>query len=290
MKASTIVGVAKPMGNVARNTVTETTLERPRQNSSEVLVRAENVTLQYAARTSVVTATWRVNFDVHYGDRYILLGQSGCGKSSLLKAIGGFIRPSEGCISIRGAPINGPSPERMMVFQEFDQLFPWKTVLENVIFPMRARSWTRKDRIERARSFIDKVGLTKFANAYPHTLSGGMKQRAAIARAMAIEPDILLMDEPFAALDALTRARLQDELLRLWEELRFTMLFVTHSIDEAVRVGSRILVLSPHPGQVRAELNCPASGGQSEVKDFEQWITSMLHETNSEQVAEGNAV
>ena len=171
MKASTIVGVAKPMCIVARNTVTETTLERPRQNSSEVLVRAENVTLQYAARASVVTATWRVNFDVHYGDRYILLGQSGCGKSSLLKAIGGFIRPSEGCISIRGAPINGPSPERMMVFQEFDQLFPWKTVLENVIFPMRARSWTRKDRIERARSFIDKVGLTKFAKRVPsHSL------------------------------------------------------------------------------------------------------------------------
>ncbi|MEX1073537.1 MAG: ATP-binding cassette domain-containing protein, partial [Burkholderiales bacterium] len=143
-----------------------------------------------------------------------------------------------------------------MVFQEFDQLLPWKTVRQNVLFPMRTSGRYRaREAGERARAVIDKVNLTKFADAYPHMLSGGMKQRVAIARALAMEPDILLMDEPFAALDALTRRKMQEELLRLWDDVRFTVLFVTHSIEEAIVVGSRILVLSPHPGQVRAELN-----------------------------------
>jgi NitT/TauT family transport system ATP-binding protein len=142
------------------------------------------------------------------------------------------------------------------VFQEFDQLLPWKTVRQNVLFPMRTSGrYGAREAEERARGVIDKVNLTKFADAYPHMLSGGMKQRVAIARALAMEPDILLMDEPFAALDALTRHKMQEELLRLWEDVRFTVLFVTHSIEEAIVVGSRILVLSPHPGQVRAELN-----------------------------------
>ena len=134
---------------------------------------------------------------------------------------------------------------------------------------------------------IARVGLSAFANAYPHQLSGGMKQRAAIARAMAMEPDVLLMDEPFAALDALTRRRLQDELLELWDELKFTMLFVTHGIDEATRIGSRILVMSPHPGQVRAELSCPEHWGEERRKDLEQQITNMLlqyRDTQNEQV------
>ena len=144
----------------------------------------------------------------------------------------------------------------MMVFQEFDQLMPWKTVRENIIFPMVASGrFSRSDAYERSSSYIDKVNLSKFSDAYPHTLSGGMKQRTAIARAMAMEPEILLMDEPFAALDAFTRRKMQDELLQLWDDIKFTVLFVTHSIEEAIVVGSRILVLSPHPGQVRAELN-----------------------------------
>jgi NitT/TauT family transport system ATP-binding protein len=144
----------------------------------------------------------------------------------------------------------------MMVFQEFDQLLPWKTVAENVVFPLvSAGRMSRREAIGRARHYIDKVGLTRFADSYPHTLSGGMKQRVAIARGMAMEPEILLMDEPFAALDALTRRTMQDELLRLWDDTRFTVLFVTHSINEAIRIGTRILLLSPHPGQVRAEMN-----------------------------------
>jgi NitT/TauT family transport system ATP-binding protein len=147
-----------------------------------------------------------------------------------------------------------------MVFQEFDQLMPWRTVKHNVIFALTASGRLgSKAAEERAMHYIDKVNLTKFANSYPHTLSGGMKQRVAIARAMAMEPDILLMDEPFAALDALTRRKMQDELLQLWSDTKFTMLFVTHSIPEAVLIGNRILLLSPHPGQVKAELNSNGS-------------------------------
>jgi NitT/TauT family transport system ATP-binding protein len=251
-----------------------------------VLLNVDGVTLQYASRTSLVTATWRVSFQVHHGDRFILLGPSGCGKSSLLKAVAGFVRPVEGKITLQGSPIGKPGPDRMMVFQEFDQLFPWRTVLENVTFPMSSKPWTRKERIERARASLDKVGLSKFIDAYPHTLSGGMKQRAAIARAMAMEPDVLLMDEPFAALDALTRRRLQDELLRLWDDLRFTMLFVTHSIDEATRIGSRILLLSPHPGQVRAEFGCPSAWDVSQRQALEQRITAMLIEEGERSAVE----
>jgi NitT/TauT family transport system ATP-binding protein len=144
----------------------------------------------------------------------------------------------------------------MMVFQEFEQLMPWKTVFGNVLFPMKVtKKFSSEDAIARANSVIEKVGLTKFKDIYPHMLSGGMKMRVAIARAMALEPDILLMDEPFAALDALTRRSMQQELLSLWEQLRFTVMFVTHSIEEAILVGSRVLVLSPHPGRVRAEID-----------------------------------
>ena len=151
-----------------------------------------------------------------------------------------------------------------MVFQEFDQLLPWKTVQRE----RRCSRYGASGRLagaeaqERAMHYIEKVNLTKFADSYPHTLSGGMKQRVAIARGMAMEPDILLMDEPFAALDALTRRKMQDELLQLWEDTHFTVLFVTHSIPEAVMIGNRILLLSPHPGQVKAELN---SDGNDDV-------------------------
>jgi NitT/TauT family transport system ATP-binding protein len=221
------------------------------------LLEARNVTLQYKTPQSLVTAAYQVSFDVYSGDRFVLLGPSGCGKSSLLKSIGGFVSPVEGSFRLSGVPVRGPGPDRMMVFQEFDQLFAWKTVIENVMFPLlMSGNLSRRQARERASHYIDKVRLTKFRDSYPYTLSGGMKQRVAIARAMAMEPAILLMDEPFAALDAMTRRRMQDELLELWESTRFTVLFVTHSIEEAIVVGSRILLLSPHPGRVRAELNC----------------------------------
>jgi NitT/TauT family transport system ATP-binding protein len=223
---------------------------------SSALLEVNGVTLQYKTPRHLVTATYRVDFSVHQGDRYVILGPSGCGKSTLQKAVGGFMSPVEGVMSIRGRKIDAPGPDRMMVFQEFEQLMPWKTVFQNVIFPMKVtKKFSSAEATARANSVIEKVGLTKFRDIYPHMLSGGMKMRVAIARAMALEPDILLMDEPFAALDALTRRSMQQELLSLWDQLRFTVLFVTHSIEEAILVGSRVLVLSPHPGRVRAELD-----------------------------------
>lgn len=221
------------------------------------ILQVSHVDIEYRAPGHRVRATHDVSFDVWPGDRFILLGPSGCGKSSLLKAVGGFQPVSNGQIYLDDQPVTRPGPERMMVFQEFDQLPPWKTVLENVMFPLVAsRKATKAEAKEQAHYFLHKVGLARFTDAFPHTLSGGMKQRVAIARALAMKPRVLLMDEPFAALDALTRRTMQEELLALWDAAPFTLLFVTHGIDEALVVGSRILVLSPHPGRVRAELNC----------------------------------
>jgi NitT/TauT family transport system ATP-binding protein len=187
--------------------------------------------------------------------------------------------PVEGSMSLNGQTINRPGPDRMMVFQEFDQLLPWKTVRENVMFPLQASGKLREaEAHERALHYIDLVKLTKFADSFPHMLSGGMKQRVAIARGMAMEPDILLMDEPFAALDALTRSRMQDELLALWDATQFTVLFVTHSIAEAIRIGNRILLMSPHPGQVKAELNSVArtEADSAAASGLERRIHDML--------------
>lgn len=224
--------------------------------STQALLAVDNVSLEYRTPQRVVRATHQVSFEIDPADRFVLLGPSGCGKSTLLKAAAGFIAPSEGEIRLQGQRVDGPGPDRIVVFQEFDQLPPWKTVKQNVMFPLLAsRTLNKKDAEERALHYLEKVGLAAFADAYPHTLSGGMKARVAIARALAMQPKILLMDEPFAALDALTRRKMQEELLLLWEEVRFTLLFVTHSIEEALVVGNRILLLSPHPGRVRAEVH-----------------------------------
>jgi sulfonate transport system ATP-binding protein len=242
------------------------------------LLDVRGVTLQYKTRDTLVTATYRVDFQVFRSDRFVLLGPSGCGKSSLLKAVGGYLKPVEGEIRLKDKTVTRPGPDRMMVFQEFDQLLPWLTVGQNVAFPLIASGrLPRRAAHEKAREYVDKVGLTRFADSHPHTLSGGMKQRVAIARGMAMEPDILLMDEPFAALDALTRRKMQEELLALWDDTRFTVLFVTHSIPEAIRIGSRILLLSPHPGQVKAELNSlPFDALPSSAAELETRIHGML--------------
>ncbi|PWK35427.1 ABC transporter ATP-binding protein [Cupriavidus plantarum] len=265
-----------------------TTHEHPRAGLRVVggglpLLQVDNVSLEYRTPDRVVRATHRVSFDVHAADRFVLLGPSGCGKSTLLKAVAGFVPPAEGEIRLDGQRVRAPGPDRIVVFQEFDQLPPWKTVRQNVMFPLqRARGLSRAEASDTAMHFLDKVGLAGFADAYPHTLSGGMKQRVAIARALAMRPKVLLMDEPFAALDALTRRRMQEELLALWEDASFTLLFVTHSIEEALVVGSRILLLSPHPGRVRAELNSHqfslASQGSAEFQHAAQRIHRTLFE------------
>src|SRR4051812_14140434 len=211
-------------------------------NATAPLLQVKGVTLQYKTPDHRVTATYRIDFEVFKGERFILLGPSGCGKSTLLKAVGGYMMPTEGEIRLKGKLVTHPGPDRMMVFQEFDQLLPWKTVKQNVMFPLESASpLSRREAEDRAMHYINKVNLANFADSYPHTLSGGMKQRVAIARGMAMEPDILLMDGPVAALDALTRQRMLEELLMLWEETKFTVLFVTHSIPEAGKNGQ------PHP-------------------------------------------
>ena len=249
-------------------------LAREGREQHSALLQVDGVSLEYRTPERVVRATHRVSFDVHEADRFVLLGPSGCGKSTLLKAVGGFIAPVEGEIRLDGREVTGPGPDRIVVFQEFDQLPPWKTVKQNVMFPLVAsRTLSRKEAEERALHYLDKVGLAQFADVHPHQLSGGMKQRVAIARALAMQPRVLLMDEPFAALDALTRRKMQDELLQLWDEVRFTLLFVTHSIEEALLVGNRIALLSPHPGRMRAEVN---SGG--DVQATASRIHRMLFE------------
>lgn len=259
-------------------------------SGSSNLLEVRGVTLQYKTREHLVTATYRVDFDVYKSDRYVLLGPSGCGKSTLLKAVGGYIKPVEGRMRLNGEVITKPGPDRVFVFQEFDQLLPWKTVKENVVFALTASGrLSGRAAEDKAMQYIEKVNLAKFANNYPHTLSGGMKQRVAIARGMAMEPEILLMDEPYAALDALTRQKMQDELLQLWDDTHFTVIFVTHSIPEAVKVGNRILLLSPHPGQVKAELNSngnddinPATGKKlsDEIHDmlFSDTVEEAVHD------------
>lgn len=240
------------------------------------LLHVDGVTLQYKTERHLVTATYRVSFEVYRADRFVLLGPSGCGKSTLLKAVGGYMAPTEGRMHLKGLPIRGPGADRVFVFQEFDQLLPWKTVKQNVTFALEASRKMRGKAAEaQAMRYIEKVNLAKFANAYPHTLSGGMKQRVAIARALAMEADILLMDEPFAALDALTRRKMQDELLQLWADTRFTVLFVTHSIPEATLIGNRILLMSPHPGQVKGELN---SDGRDPVDAEGRKLSDRIHD------------
>ncbi|MDH3579276.1 MAG: ABC transporter ATP-binding protein [Hyphomicrobiales bacterium] len=246
------------------------------------ILEVDGVTLQYKTKEHLITATYRVGFDVFPADRFVLLGPSGCGKSTLLKGIAGYMKPVEGAIRLKGREISDPGPDRVMVFQEFDQLLPWKTVKQNITFALQngGKTSSAAEADDIAMEYIQKVKLAGFEDTFPHMLSGGMKQRVAIARGMAMEPDVLLMDEPFAALDALTRLQMQKELLQLWEDTHFTVIFVTHSIEEALIVGSRILVLSPHPGQVKAELNAHELNhdnvGKKNFSSVQQRIHDML--------------
>lgn len=278
-------GMGAPPASMTKPAPSAPTPALPRQgrekDTTQPLLQVDGVSLEYRTPERVVRATHRVGFDVFEADRFVLLGPSGCGKSTLLKAIGGFIAPVEGEIRLDGRAVTAPGPDRIVVFQEFDQLPPWKTVKENVMFPLRASGTLgRREAAERAMHYLAKVGLDKFADVHPHQLSGGMKQRVAIARALAMQPRVLLMDEPFAALDALTRRKMQEELLALWDEVRFTLLFVTHSIEEALVVGNRIALLSPHPGRMRAEINSHAfdlgSQGGVEFQATAQRIHRML--------------
>jgi NitT/TauT family transport system ATP-binding protein len=202
------------------------------------------------------TAIKNVYFSVKGGEFLSLVGPSGCGKSTLLDLLGGLTKPTSGEILIDGKPIEGPGLDRGIVFQQY-ALFPWKTAKGNIDFSLEAKGVPKKERTEIARHFLSLVGLSGFEDCYPHELSGGMKQRVAIARSLAYDPDVLLMDEPFAALDAQTRETLQTELLRIWEETKKTIVFITHGIDEAVYLGQRIAVMTSRPGTIKQMINNP---------------------------------
>lgn len=230
----------------------------------------DSLAVEYRFQGECHHAVEDVSFHLQPGEKLILLGPSGCGKSTILKTIAGFIQPARGSVILNGEPVTRPGPDRAVVFQEFDQLLPWKTVLGNVEFALLATGRCPKEEVhDRALHYIDMVGLSRFIAFYPHTLSGGMKQRVAIARALALDPEILLMDEPFGSLDAQTRSILQQELNRLWEQTNKSIIFVTHSIDEAVILGNRIVVLTNGPCRVQHVLeNEQCSGEEWESAGF----------------------
>nr|WP_240929877.1 ABC transporter ATP-binding protein [Streptomyces coryli] len=203
-------------------------------------------------RGDTVTALDDARLDVAENEFLTLLGPSGCGKTTLLKCIAGLVPYDSGTIEIDGRPIQGPGPDRAMVFQNF-ALLPWASVVDNVAFGLRLRGVARAEREERARELVATMGLAGFEKKLPGELSGGMQQRVGIARALAVQPQVLLMDEPFGAVDEQTRRLLQEELLALWEEQRPTVVFVTHSMEEAVLLGDRVALMSARPGRV-AEL------------------------------------
>ncbi|MED4452333.1 ABC transporter ATP-binding protein [Metabacillus fastidiosus] len=200
------------------------------------------------------TALKNIHFSVKTGEFLSLVGPSGCGKSTLLDLLGGLTKPTSGRILLDGKPIDGPGLDRGIVFQQY-ALFPWKTAKGNIEFGLESKGVPKKERTEIARHFLSLVGLSGFENRYPHELSGGMKQRVAIARSLAFNPEVLLMDEPFAALDAQTRETLQTELLQIWEKTKKTIIFITHGIDEAVYLGQRVAVMTSRPGTIKQIIN-----------------------------------
>ena len=231
------------------------------------------------ARGRPVTALDNVSLEVRDREFVALLGPSGCGKSTLLYLVGGFLPIQSGAIRIGGTPIAGPGPDRGIVFQHF-ALFPWKTVIQNVRYGLEKQGLSGAACDRRAREFIDLVGLSGFETSYPSQLSGGMKQRAAIARTLAIDPGILLMDEPFGALDAQTRSLMQAELLRIWQGSRKTVIFVTHDVQEAVFLAERIAVMSARPGHIKEIVDAKFDREDPELTKTRGFIEMVDHVWN----------
>jgi NitT/TauT family transport system ATP-binding protein len=217
-------------------------------------IEVSNVSLAYDTPSGRVQAVEKASFTLAESEFLCLLGPSGCGKSTLLNIIAGFLRPTAGEIRIGGRPVSGHGTDRGVVFQDFAQLFPWRTALGNVTFGLEMKGMGKAERETIALEQLRLVKLEKFARSYPHHLSGGMQQRVAIARALAYNPSVLLMDEPFAALDALTRDDMQRLLADVWRETRKTVVYVTHNVAEAVYLADRVVVMTPHPGRVKAEV------------------------------------
>src|ERR1700704_4359254 len=214
----------------------------------------KGISMMYSRRGKRFEALRNISLPVEAGEFISLVGASGCGKTTLLRIVDGLMKPTRGQVWVDGQPVQKPGPDRGFVFQQ-DALFPWRTVLDNVIFGLEVQGRSKKAARLRADGLLRLVGLSGFEQHFPHELSGGMRQRANLARALTIDPDVLLMDEPFASLDAQTREIMQSELLRIWRSNRKTVMFVTHQIDEAVYLADRVVVMTSQPGQVKAVLN-----------------------------------
>jgi NitT/TauT family transport system ATP-binding protein len=217
------------------------------------IVELKGISKQYELQGERIEALRDANLRIAKGEFVCLIGASGCGKSTLLRIVAGFEPPTRGEALMWGMPIAGPAPDRGMVFQDYG-LFPWLTVRRNIGFGPAARGRPTAEVRDTVDRFMDLVGLRRFAEAYPHQLSGGMKQRVAIARVLANDAELVLMDEPFGALDAMTRERLQDELLEIWRRTGLTVMFVTHAIEEAIFLADRVVVMSPGPGRIDSEM------------------------------------
>ena len=228
-------------------------------SGSAIKIRARDVRMDFAiaderGRKQQIAALQDFNLDIREGEFFTLLGPSGCGKSTFLNVLAGLARKSGGSISIDGQPASGINREQGVVFQGY-ALFPWRTVLQNIEVGLEIRKIPKRERRETAEQFLHLVGLAGFGQRYPHELSGGMRQRVAIARSLAYSPSLLLMDEPFAALDAQTREILQSELLRIWEQHKTTIVFITHSLDEAIYLSDRIAIMTHRPGRIKSVLD-----------------------------------
>jgi len=222
--------------------------------SDELKLRAEHVRKEFRQGKQEILALADVTMGVRANEFITIVGTTGCGKSTLLNIVAGLEEPSGGLLTIDGKPVAGPGLDRGMVFQTYS-LFPWQTLLRNVEFGLSKKGMGRRERREVAHQHIDMVGLSGFEHAYPAQLSGGMQQRVAIARALAYDPSLLLMDEPFGALDAQTRGLMQELLLRIWEQHKTTVLFITHDVDEAIFLADRVYVMTARPGRIKAEIS-----------------------------------
>jgi NitT/TauT family transport system ATP-binding protein len=214
------------------------------------LLEATRLSKDYGTGSKAMRVLDGIDLAIDDGEFVAIVGPSGCGKSTFLHIAGGFVQASEGSIRFDGAPITKPGPDRGVVFQDYS-LYPWRTVFGNIVWGLEAQGVPRAERIQTAERFMEMVGLTAFRNHYPNELSGGMKQRVALARTLTYDPKLLLMDEPFGALDVQTRELMQEELQRIWDATRKTVLFVTHDIDEAVYLSDRVLVFTARPGRIK---------------------------------------
>ena len=246
-------------------------------------IEVRDVSLAYDTPAGRVVGVERASFDIEQSQFLCLVGPSGCGKTTLLNIIAGFLTPTGGEIRIDGKPVTGHGTDRGVVFQDFAQLFPWRTALGNVAFGLEMKGISKTERDQIALKQLKLVKLEKFAQSYPHHLSGGMQQRVAIARALAYNPAVLLMDEPFAALDALTRDAMQQLLAEVWRETRKTVIYVTHNVAEAVYLADRVIVMSAHPGTVKTEVTIPLERPRNPLSvEFLDYQKLLLHHLGQE--------